>query len=566
MKYLDVVNFESYVAGCAGNSGVSVSWDNPDSTPRTDGKRMWLPAITSSTSAEWMTRIRYFVKHETSHVVHSDFDYLNKVRPTGILALVNNLIEDHRIDYLNDMDYSGDIVISNNFWELYTSDIQKRIDSKDEELSKEQLLLLPVFVWDSSIRNWIPNAAETCAAMRTSLDADGLVRLDKLDKYISELLVIRESGDAAAVMDLSERIIKDLYDANPEDYKGKAKAEGGKGKAKDGEGTDKSDADGLSSDAVDRLISCEKLIGAIGHEHMPSRTGIHLIPSKSKGGGYVLPKSTDYVIVRFPELHKEVMGRGTSYTNKHLIENYITNNGKPMANKLRIKLQTASKDRYEYGLKRGKLHNGSLHRVLQGDVPSASRVFRQRKVSDTLDTAVSLLVDCSGSMSGTKFEMACAGAGALAEALRPLNISFNVLGFTNTSTSKEDPLIWVFNDFGERIPTATLVDRFYRASSCLWENSDGDGIAYAAHTLSKRKEHRKVLLVLSDGSPQGRGWAGDIEEYTKLVVKDVEASGIDVYGIGIQDTNVTRYYKKNVVVNNLDKLSPTILSIIERSI
>ena len=565
MKYLDVVNFEAYVSGCAGNSGVSVVWDKADSTPRTDGKTMWLPALTTKTSAEWLTRMRYFVKHETSHVVYSDFKYLNDVKPTGILAIVNNLIEDHRIDYLNDTDYKGDVVTSNNFWEYYTKDILERIASKDEELSKEQLLLLPVFVWDSSIRNWISTASETCDAMRTSLNAEGAVRLTKLDKYIEELLVIRESGSAADVMSLSERIIKDLYDANPEDYKAKSKASGSDGKG-DGKGEDVEVSPDGKGDAVDRLITCEKLLKSIGHEHTPSRTGIHLTPTDKRGSGYQMPRTSDYVVIRFPELHAAVKTHTETYNNKTKVINYITSNGKPMANKLRMKLQTASKDRYEYGMKKGKLHNGSLHRVLQGDTPSASKVFRQRKVSDTLDTVVSLLVDCSGSMSGNKFEMACAGAGALAEALRPLNIKFNVLGFTNTADATENPIVWVFNDFGERVSTNELVERFHRASACLWENSDGDGIAYAAHALSVRKEHRKVLLVLSDGSPQGRGWAGDIEQYTKQVVTNVEESGIDVYGIGICDSNVSRYYKKNVVVDNLTSLSPTILSIIERSI
>jgi hypothetical protein len=37
MNYLDVVNFETYVAGCSKNSGVNVLWDSPDSIPRSDG-------------------------------------------------------------------------------------------------------------------------------------------------------------------------------------------------------------------------------------------------------------------------------------------------------------------------------------------------------------------------------------------------------------------------------------------------------------------------------------------------------------------------------------------------
>jgi cobalamin biosynthesis protein CobT len=202
---------------------------------------------------------------------------------------------------------------------------------------------------------------------------------------------------------------------------------------------------------------------------------------------------------------------------------------------------------------------------MSGDGDGSTRIFRKRIVSDTLDTAVTLLVDCSGSMSGKKFEMACSGAGALAEALRPLNISFNVLGFTNTE-GYDQPLIWVFNDFGERVPTSELVSRFKTASGCLWENTDGDALAYASYVLGLRREKRKVLLVLSDGSPAGREHAGDISAYTARVIGDIEDSGVDVYGIGILDDNVRHYYKKHVVVSKLDDLSPTILSIIDRSI
>jgi len=561
MKYLDVVNFEAYVAGCARNSGVTVVWDVPNSTPRTDGKTMWLPAITSKTDEEWMTRIRYFVKHEASHVVYSDFEYLNTMQPKGILAIVNNIIEDHRIDYRNDSEYKGDVEISNRFWTCYTEDISGRLHNEDEKLSEQQLMLLPIFVWDSALRNWISTASETNASMQEMLDDVGKTRLSKLDKYMDELLVIRDSGTAEHVLNLAERIIKDLYDADPEKLKGKSPS----GASKDGKSKGEGEPEGLSSDDVDRLLECEELIKSMGHAHAPSRTGVHLKPKGFTYKDYQIPQPADYVIVRFPVTHKAVAGHSPGYMVKHRVLDYITSNGKPMANKLRIKLQTASKDRYEYGLKKGKLHTGSLHRLLQGDTPSASRVFRQRKVSDTLDTAVSLLVDCSGSMSGNKYEMACAGAGALAEALRPLNIKFNVLGFTNTIDSKENPIVWVFNDFGERVSTDTLVDRFHRASGCLWENSDGDGIAYAAHTLGLRKEHRKVLIVLSDGSPQGRDWAGDIRSYTKSVISNVEASGVDVYGIGILDSNVSSFYKKHTVVSELSELSPTILSIIERS-
>lgn len=562
--YLDVQQFETYVSACSKSAGVSVHWDGADSTPRTDGKNMWLPSITSSTTDEWMKRMRYFVKHETSHVVHSDFDYLNAERPTGLLALINNLLEDHRIDYRNDKEYRGDVVISNAFWYLYAEDVADRTKSMDEELSKQQLLTLPLFVWDASLRDWIDSATEAMHQMAASLDEEGVDRLEKLQKYSDELLEVRENGDARSVMDLAKRILSDLYDQDPEDYKEKETSEGGS----DGE-TSADGEDGKPiEDDVDRIIVVDKLIKAIGHEHKPSRTGVHMIMDKPKRGAYSIPNPRDYVICNFNlQIAPSVLSSlGEGCLKKREVNNYITNNSRPMANKLRMKLQTRSRDRYEYGKKRGKLHNGSLHRLVSGDSKLSEKVFRKRVVSDTTDTAVCLLVDCSGSMSGKKFDMACAGAGALSQALKPLNIAHAIYGFTNTYDSKEDPIVWLFNEFDETVSQKELVDRFGVVSGGLWQNSDGDAIAYATHKLLQRKEHRKVLLVLSDGSPAGRDWAGNVDGYTKRTIENAEKVGIDVYGVGILDRNVERLYTKNVVVSSLDKLSPTILSIIDRSI
>ena len=565
MNYLDVAQFESYVTACAKNTGVKVMWDKPTSTPRTDGTNMWIPSITSTTSAEWLARIRYFVKHETSHIVHSDFVYLNKVKPTGLLALINNLIEDHRIDYLNDGEYDGDKLISSAFWEYYAADVSKRIASEDEELSEQQLLVTPLFVWDALNRDWIGSAAECVHAMSDMLDEKGMERLEKLlqPEYTDALLKLREHGDAAAVYALATKILVDLYEQDPKDYEGdtaktKGTPSGGAGKG----GADEEDGAPVADD-VDRIIDVTKLQDAIGHEHKPSRTGIRYTGDDTTGRSYTIPKPDEYIVLRFPELHSSVRSYGKGYLDTLGVTGYITSNAKPLANKLRIALQTRSRDKYEYGQRRGKLHNGSLHRLLHED---KAKVFRKRVVSDTLDTAVCLLVDCSGSMSGRKFDMACSGAGALAEALKPLNIQFTTLGFTNHADKRDAPMIWVFNDFGERVATSELVTRFGLASGMLWENTDGDAIAYAHAQLAQRKEKRKVLIVLSDGGPAGRSWAGDIHYYTKDAISNTEKSGIDVYGIGICDTNVKKYYTKYEVVDRLDDLSKTILNIIDRSI
>lgn len=553
MDYLGVKQFETYVAACAKNSSVTVVWDSADSIPRTNNKTMWLPKLTSKTSEEWLKRIRYYVKHETSHIVSSDFDFLNKVRPKGLLMLINNLIEDHRIDYLNDAEYAGDRAVSDDYWQLYTDDVIKRAAGTDK-VSEQQNLVLPLFVWESSLRDWIPSSRETSIAMEKMLDADGIAKLDKLIDYSKELLVTRESGTAQDVWDLSVKILKEVFDKQPEDYQEPDKAKGD-AKAED---------DGADSDGDD-VSMLKDLLETMGHSHTKERGGDYVPTERSVTGVYELPRPDEYKILRFPKLNSCVDGFTDEGLDKAAVTEYVTSNARHMANKLRIKLQTRSRDRYEYGLKKGKLHNGSVHRLLSGDVNNAQRVFRQKKVNTTLDTAVCLLVDCSGSMSGAKYQMACAGAGTFSAALKPLNIAHSVLGFTNTK-GHDDPMVWVFSDYNERVSETDLIRRFSRASACLWENTDGDAIAYAYAMLAARKEKRKVLLVLSDGDPAGRGHKGNITQYTKDMVKKVEDSNVDIYGIGIMHDSVKRFYKNYKVVSDLNELTPTILNILDRSI
>jgi len=566
---LDVRQFETYVSACARNSGVHVTWDAPDSTPRTDGRSMWIPRITSSATEEWLQRIRYYVKHETSHIVHSDFVFLNKKKPTGLLALINNLIEDHRIDYRNDKEYKGDSDISNDYWRLYADDVEKRAKSSDAELSEQQLLTLPLFIWDSESRDWIGSSGMVHAAMHEHATGDCADKLEKLAAYTDDLVEVREYGDAQAVWDLSVRILTEVFDQQEEDHvqDEKGKGEGGEGTADGGSDTGAKGKDGSESGGKDDIIKVDKLMESIGHEHKASRTGISYTGKFDTRGEYIIPRSDEYIICSLKDIPPKVSKYLDPKTDfkRYEVEAFITSNAHSMSSRLRIKLQTRSRDRYEYGKKKGKLHNGSLHKVLSGDDGLSSRVFRQRVVSDTTDTAVVLLVDCSGSMSGRKYAMACAGAGTFAEALKPLNIPFAVYGFTN-EIIKDDPVIWHFSDFGQRVSTADLIAGFSVAAGGLWENTDGDAVAYAHYRLTQRKEKRKVLLVLSDGAPHGRVRAGNIAAYTKQAIASAEASGVDVYGIGIMDRSVQQFYKKHVVVSSLGELAPTILNVVDRSI
>jgi hypothetical protein len=568
---------ESYITGCAGRAGVSVVWDERGSVPRTDGHTMWLPALDGSSTMESTEEVRYFVKHETSHILHTDFEYFQKEKTKGILHFICNCIEDNRIDYLNDNEYRGDAALSRKF---YTSLINKMASATGES-SAQRDLILPLLMWDSGHRDWIPSMPLFVPAIMPVTTSDVIERYKKLSagNYGERMEALRTSKEGGTVdlLALAKDILKDIYGADADKYMEKATSKSKKKEEKkeedegegetEGEGGGECKEDGGEgtsplSDDGDRIIEVDKMAAILGMDHLePSRTGVKYVGEHFTGEEkWSIVPLNKYVVKR------EFKGGSNHHFDKIRVAKNIEDNTRPLANKLRHALQVKARGRYEYGVKNGKLHGNSLHKLISSShSEAASRVFKRHIVSDVLDTAITLLVDCSGSMSGTKFETACASAAAVAGALKPLHIPYSILGFTNDLGSEQLPMINVFNAWGEVVTQPELIRRFDMASLSLWDNSDGDAIAWASNYLTSRKEKRKLLIVLSDGCPQGRDIAGDIRWYTKRVVNEIETRKLhEIYGIGIKDTNVQKYYKNNVVVYDIADLSKSILSIISK--
>lgn len=223
------------------------------------------------------------------------------------------------------------------------------------------------------------------------------------------------------------------------------------------------------------------------------------------------------------------------------------------------------------GQRRGKLHGPSLFRVLQGD----ERVFSQKEVHKSKDTAVTLLIDNSGSMRGSKMKTAMYAGYALSQTLERVKIAHEVIGFTTADwygtpqalldaleEEREKAAIHyhrtiplampIYKSFDERID-ATVKNRIAYAANAqrgLAGNIDGECLQYAAQRLGKRMEKRKVMIVLSDGMP-----AGDMAgPHLKWVVEDLTKHGIECIGIGIEDDSVRDYYPKHVVLHDVNSL------------
>jgi cobalamin biosynthesis protein CobT len=236
------------------------------------------------------------------------------------------------------------------------------------------------------------------------------------------------------------------------------------------------------------------------------------------------------------------------------------------ANKVRRLVQIRSKARMQYGTKKGALHPASAYRVVLKDAPGYNeKVFKKRIVSETLDSAIMILGDISGSMSGDKMEHQISAFMQLNQAIgNALHIPVALIGFTEHDR-RNTMFVWRrFDD--NALSNEKLKLRMRHSSQYMSQNCDGDSILYGYTLLKRRKEKRKILLVLSDGSPASSK-GGDVDAYTRQLVKRIEADrSVDVYAIGILDDNVKRIYKNNRVIKNASELESALLSIIERKL
>lgn len=89
------------------------------------------------------------------------------------------------------------------------------------------------------------------------------------------------------------------------------------------------------------------------------------------------------------------------------------------------------------GCRSGKLRASALYRLASGDV----RVFEKREPALVTHAAVSLLIDCSGSMAGAPMRLAAVSAYALSTVLARLGVPFEVAGFTTLKIASA-PLDW----------------------------------------------------------------------------------------------------------------------------
>lgn len=241
-----------------------------------------------------------------------------------------------------------------------------------------------------------------------------------------------------------------------------------------------------------------------------------------------------------------------------------------LARHLRALLAEPAGDGWDGGQEEGHIDGRRLAQLVAS--PTERRLFRLERQQPVADCALSFLIDCSGSMKEHAESVAML-VDVFARALEQAGVATEVLGYTtgawNGGRARRD---W---QRAGRVPhPGRLNERchmVFKSAETPWrrarqamgallkadlfrEGIDGEAVDWACARLVERGESRKLLLVVSDGSPMDSATelANDphyLEHHLRDVVARHEQAGLlQVGGIGV-GLDLSPYYRHSQVID-----------------
>ena len=596
----------------SGSHGLTLKWATEHDIEQmgaqawTDGRRIFTRRPSPLWSEEQLTLWTYYLFHEVGHTRpgrRDMFKVLEKYKPSGLLAYVNNLLEDHVQEcVMQDEEPSLRNHVAKGRAAYYEF-ILKSAVSADKARKNPQAPCL--FSWDAMLR--VPFQRPTAGYAEQFLRP--VQDMPEVQGWMDKLLhgdyatVLKDKPDVWQVYDLAKRIVREVFDQDPDeqesgsdgapgDGQGEAGGDGqgqGKGQGENGqqgasqgaeqgngEGQSEGNGEGPAGNTDGTEDYAEWLAG---HDHAKDkRSGSD---EKTKGGGGEL--TIDYSSyfddgatgsnVFIPNLEGMEV-----YTIDRVPHDNTYSNPEPptstLSKRIARHMQAQTRNRKVYGQKSGTLSGRSLYRLKMKDVGGVrERVFHRRILNKSKDVAVTVLVDLSGSMGsfgGPKARAAVAAVAHLHDVIsKQLNIPLEVLGYSETTmaNSANDVGIGViFQQFGKAVPNDRIIEGMRKAMAFNGCNRDGETLLWARERLLARKSSRHIMIVISDGQPKARS-GRDVAGFTKDVVKQIEREGmIDLYAIGLRTDSVRYFYSQYKVINEPDELEGALLTVLKDKI
>ena len=252
------------------------------------------------------------------------------------------------------------------------------------------------------------------------------------------------------------------------------------------------------------------------------------------------------------------------------------------AHRLQRYLMARQTREWQFDLEEGLLDTSRLTRVIVN--PLESLAFKQETQTRFIDTAVTLLIDNSGSMRGEPITMAAVCAEILGKTLERCGVKSEILGFTTRRwRGGRARSGWLAEGKPEQPGRLNeLRHIIYKRAEVPWrrarqnlglmlgedllkENIDGEALLWAHQRLLARPEPRRILMVISDGAPvddstMAANGSEYLERHLHAVIDWIEAvSPVQLLAIGIGH-DVTRYYSRAIELQRPEDLGGTMIS------
>ena len=240
-----------------------------------------------------------------------------------------------------------------------------------------------------------------------------------------------------------------------------------------------------------------------------------------------------------------------------------------LARDLKALLAVPPRDGWDSGQEEGRIDGRCLAQLIAS--PTERRLFRTEREEPLADCVVSVLIDCSGSMK-EHIEAVAVLVDVLVRALEQAGVASELLGFTTNAWNGgralrdwvragrpahpgrlNEACLMVFKDAATGWRRARPGIAALLKADLFREGIDGEAVAWAMRRLGARSEARRLLIVVSDGSPMDSATqlANDahyLDHHLKDVVAEHEARGAEIYGVGV-GLDLSPYYSRSHVLD-----------------
>lgn len=597
---------------------------------KTDGNTVVLP---SQDPSKMMTKKQYavgqgFANHETMHNLCTDMGLLTdtfkrfKAEGKKLATACANAIEDVRIERAASKLYPGiphQIASTADYAaKMFIDDVLP----KDEDIVKDFKRIGPIAItWRGRQR-----LGYESPYINKCLELMPQEMLEKVDKWC-DLVESLEDGamgpgefDQQAsfqgtkkALQLAEILAKEIDDIEEEEEDGdddqNQNNNGGGGQSsgsgKPGGGVSQNHG-GTGNNGAS--INKQAGGGAGGSHDEPINPDMDaavmkLLSQGEKGNGW-RPISTALDVWVTKDTHRNGRtARSEDLSNKDNIQMYnkmlseLGSRTAVMKRKFERALLTAAEADYVSGQRSGRLDVRKRGvQIIQGK----ENIFRKKMDGQNVDTAVSIVVDASGSMHDERMYLASQVCVALAECLEKTTVDLEVLAFraTHPAGLVKDEIIRKYEEVVRRVVSAARggdqrAMGFHRAAPVMMfelkafdeglrsaktslgcmpylaggTTPDGDAILKAATRLMANPKPKKIMLVLTDGGSGYEVVKGSCTDYTKMAINHCTKNlGINMIGVGIMSDHGESMYKNWTCVNNLGDLDKSVIDNIARMI